>query len=181
MVRNEWELAFLSQIPVMLDLEAGAGHGNLDFTGVQLQALRMQLGAGDFVVSFHEPNRVEMSRLRVDAGASRLEMVGIGHASPSRMRVTAGISDITLDLGGEWSRPSEISITAGVGAITVRVPEHPGVRIDTERGLTNLDASGLRRSGDGYVNDAWGDTDTELRVEISAGIGQIRLVSVSDD
>ena len=56
-----------------------------------------------------------------------------------------------------------------------------GVRVETEGGLTNVDASGLRRTGDAYVNDAFGEADTELRIQITTGVGSIRLIEVSND
>jgi len=180
-VRNEWELEFSPEIPLEMDLKVGAGDGELDLTGLQLAGLDLDVGAGDFEVRFDEPNEADMSHLTLDAGASRLEVIGIGHAGPEQVNVQGGIGDMTLDLTGAWPGSADVKITAGVGSVTLRLPDDVGVRVETEGGLTNVDASGLRRKGDAYVNDAFGEADTELRIQITTGVGSIRLIEVSND
>jgi hypothetical protein len=180
-VRNEWELEFSPEIPLEMDLKVGAGDGELDLTGLQLAGLDLDVGAGDFEVRFDEPNEADMRHLTLDAGASRLEVIGIGHAGPEQVNVQGGVGDMTLDLTGTWPGSADVKITAGVGSVTLRLPDDVGVRVETEGGLTSVDASGLRRTGDAYVNDAFGEADTELRVQITAGVGSIRLIEVSND
>jgi hypothetical protein len=34
---------------------------------------------------------------------------------------------------------------------------------------------GLQREGDSYVNDAYGDSDVTLEVDVQGGVGQINL------
>jgi hypothetical protein len=180
-VRNEWKLEFSPEIPLEMDVEVGAGDGELDFSGLQLAELELDLGAGDFEVRFDEPNEAQMGLLTLDTGASKLEVVGIGHAGPERVRIQGGVGDITLDFTGAWPRSSDVQITAGVGAVTLRLPDDVGVRVETEGGLTNVNASGLRRTGDAYVNDAFGQVATELRIQLTTGVGSIRLIEVSND
>jgi hypothetical protein len=180
-VRNEWKLEFSPEIPLRMDLKVGAGDGELDFTGLQIAELDLDLGAGDFEVRFDEPNEARMNRLTLDTGASKLDVHGIGHAGPERVNVQGGVGDITLDLTGAWPRSAEVEVTAGVGSVTLRLPDDVGVRVETEGGLTNVDAPGLRRTGDTYVNDAYGEAETELRIQITTGVGSIRLIEVSND
>ena len=180
-IRNEWELEFSPQIPLKMNLEVGAGDGELDFTGLQLAELNLDLGAGDFEVRFDGPNEARMGLLTLDAGASKLEVIGIGHAGPERVKMQGGVGDITLDFTGVWPRSSDVQVTAGVGSVTLRLPDDVGVRVETEGGLTNVEASGLRRTDDAYVNDAFGEVETELRIQLTTGIGSIRLIEVSND
>jgi len=178
--RNEWKLEFSPEIPLEMNLKIGAGGGELDFTGLQLGALDMDLGAGDFKVRFGEPNRTRMSRLTLNTGASKLEVTGIGHAGPEQMNVQGGVGDITLDFTGTWPNSADVQVTAGVGSLTLRLPDNVGVRVETESGLTAVETSGLRREGDAYVNDAFGETETELRIQVTTGIGNLRLIEVSN-
>jgi hypothetical protein len=176
---NEWELEFPPEVALNMDFKVGAGNGKLDLTGLKLEELKMDLGAGDFEVRFYEPNKTEMNHLTLNTGASKLEMIGIGHAGPERMKVQGGVGDITLDFTGAWPNSSDVQITAGVGSLTLRLPDNVGVRVETEGGLTNVQASdGLERTGDTYVNDAFGETETELRIEVTTGIGNLRLIEV---
>jgi hypothetical protein len=178
---NEWKLEFSPEIPLEMNFDVGAGNGKFDLTGLQVSGLELDLGAGDYEVRFEEPNEAAMDELRLDTGASKLDIVGIGNAGPERVTVNGGVGDLTLDLTGAWSNSADVEITAGIGSITLRLPDDVGVRVETEGGLTNVESGGLRRSGDAYVNDAFGEAELELLLHVTTGIGNLRLVEVSND
>lgn len=178
--RNEWELEFTPQVPLAMEINIGAGRGDLDLTGLQLTELEVKSGAGDFDLRFNEANQAVLETFALETGASRVEVRGIGNASPRRMTVQGGVGDISLDFTGEWVRSAEIDITAGVGSITLRLPDNVGVKVETE-GLSNVNVSGFHSRDNGYVNDAFGKTEVELLVHITAGVGTINLRQVSND
>lgn len=178
--RNEWKLTFSPEMPLEMEIKVGAGEGDLDFTGLQLTGLDLELGAGDFKILFDEPNEAEMDRFTLSAGASRLEVFGLGHAGPEEIEVRGGVGDITLDFTGTWSRSADVRITAGLGAVTLHLPDDVGVQVTVEGGLSSVDASGLDREGDAYVNDAFGEAEVELRIHVTTGIGALRLLEVSN-
>jgi hypothetical protein len=178
--RNEWKLEFSPEIPLKMDIDIGAGDGELDFTGLQLTALNLDMGAGNFDVRFDEPNEARMSDLNLNTGASKLDVTGIGNAGPERVSVQGGVGNITLDLTGDWPHSAEAQITAGVGSVTLRLPDDVGVRVEVEGGLTNVNADGLRREDGAYVNDAFGEAEVELRIQVTTGIGNLRLIEVSN-
>ncbi|NIV31366.1 MAG: hypothetical protein GWN58_18280 [Anaerolineae bacterium] len=180
-VHNEWKLELSPEVPLEMDIEIGAGTGELDLTRLQLVEVNLDLGAGDFKVRFDEPNEAQMSILALDAGASKLEVIGIGNAGPERMKIQGGVGDITLDFSGAWPHSGDVQITAGVGSVTLYLPDDVGVEVETEGGLTNVQPSGLRRVGDAYVNDAFGEAATELHIQLTTGVGNIRLIEVSND
>jgi hypothetical protein len=180
-VKNEWDVAFSSAVPLEMDFKIGAGDGSLDFTGLQLNALDADLGAGDFNMHFGEPNEGQMSRLMLNTGASKLEVTGIGNAGPEWVKVQGGVGEIKLDFTGAWPQSADVEITSGLGSVTLRLPDDVGVQVETEGGLADVDVSGLRRAGDAYVNDAFGDAETELRIHVTTGIGSLRLVEVSNE
>jgi hypothetical protein len=53
------------------------------------------------------------------------------------------------------------------------------VRVETEGGLTNV-VTGLQRKGDAYVNDAFGEAEKELHIQVTTGIGNLHLIEVSN-
>jgi hypothetical protein len=57
----------------------------------------------------------------------------------------------------------------------VQLPSEIGVRVNAEGGLGQINAEGLQREGDAYVNDAYGDSDVTLDVDVRGGVGQINL------
>lgn len=179
--RNEWKLEFSPQIPLEMNIDIGAGDSQLDFTGLQLTELDLDAGAGNVDVRFYEPNEARMDRFALDTGAARLDVTGIGHAGPERMTVNGGVGEMTLDFTGKWPGSADIDITAGVGALTLRLPDDVGVRVETDGGLTNVEADDLQREGDDYVNDAFGEAQIELLIHVTTGVGNLRLIEVSNE
>ncbi|HDQ71205.1 MAG TPA: hypothetical protein ENN19_03795 [Chloroflexi bacterium] len=179
--RNDWNLKFSPAALLEIDLDLGAGKGDLDFTGLQITALDVDAGAGNFNIHFDEPVKTKMENLALNAGASKIEITGIGNVSPEQVKVQGGVGDITLDFTGDWARSADVQITAGVGSLTLRLPDDVGIEVKTEGGLTNVDVEGLRREGNAYVNDAFGDTEIEVRIAITTGIGNLRLIEVAND
>jgi hypothetical protein len=175
-IRNRWELEFSPEIPLEMDVKVGAGDGELDFTDLKISNLDVDIGAGDFVLRFDEPSGVAMDHLTLDTGASKISIVGIGNAGPETMRLQGGVGDVSLDLTGDWSHSAEITVRAGAGALTLRLPQEVGVEVETRGGLTNVEAYGLRQMGGTYTNDAYGETEVELRIDVTTGVGNVRLI-----
>jgi hypothetical protein len=81
-----------------------------------------------------------------------------------------------LDLTGDWARSAEVTVRAGAGALTLHLPQDVGVEVETRGGLTNVEAYGLRQMGGTYTNDAFGETESELRISVTTGLGNVRLI-----
>ena len=62
-----------------------------------------------------------------------------------------------------------------MGRATVLLPSEVGVRAEAQGGLGQINAEGLQKEGDAYVNDAYGDSEVTLHVDIQGGVGQINL------
>ncbi|MGD2103685.1 MAG: toast rack family protein [Anaerolineae bacterium] len=174
-VRNHWELEFSAEMPLVMNVKVGAGEGKLDLTGLQITDFDMDVGAGDIALRFDEPTEIPMNHMTLDTGASKVEVVGVANASPEEIRLQGGVGDIALDLTGNWARSSDITIRAGAGALRLTLPSDVGVEIETRGGLTNIEAYGLRQMGGTYTNDAFGETDVELHINITTGVGNVRL------
>lgn len=152
--QNEWDLAFSDEIAIDLEIDLGAGNAQLDLGSLQVNELHLDAGAGDVEVDL--TNSGTLSELSIDAG----------------------VGQITLDLHGDWPQGLDADIQAGVGEVTIWLPSTVGVRVDVEGGLTDIDTSGMDRSGRSYFNDAWGESESEITIQINAGIGEINLIVV---
>jgi hypothetical protein len=80
-----------------------------------------------------------------------------------------------VDLTGDYTRDFDASIQGGVGEAKVLLPSEVGVRAKAEGGLGKINAKGLTREGDSYVNGAYGDSDVTLEVDVQGGVGEINL------
>ena len=86
-----------------------------------------------------------------------------------------GAGETTVDLTGDYDQDFDATIEGGVGEATVLVPSEVGVRVRAEGGLGKINAEGFQREGEAYVNDAYGDSDVSLNVDVRGGVGSINL------
>jgi N-terminal domain of toast_rack, DUF2154 len=86
-----------------------------------------------------------------------------------------GAGKTTVDLTGDYAQSFDASIQGGVGEATVLLPSEVGIKAKAEGGLGKINAEGLQKVGNSYVNDAYGESDVNLSVEVQGGIGEINL------
>ena len=96
-------------------------------------------------------------------------------SSLTRLDVDAGVGQVTVDLTGTWQDDLDANISSGVGELTLRLPHSACVRVDVEGGLGIVNTHGLTKDGNDYVNDACGESEVTLRIDISAGVGATNL------
>jgi hypothetical protein len=110
--------------------------------------------------------------VEMGAGESNLDLDSL---TLTGLDLQMGAGKTTVDLTGDYGQSLEASIQGGVGEATVLLPSEVGVRASAEGGLGKINASGLQREGDSYVNDAYGDSEVTLEVDVQGGVGQINL------
>src|SRR5215210_6717637 len=113
--------------------------------------------------------------VQIGAGESDLDLDSL---SLTGVDLQMGAGKTTVDLTGDYAQSFDASIQGGVGEATVLLPSEVGVKAKAEGGLGKIDAEGLKRVGDSYVNDAYGESDVNLSVEVQGGVGQINLKAV---
>jgi N-terminal domain of toast_rack, DUF2154 len=89
--------------------------------------------------------------------------------------IKMGAGKSTIDLTGDYAKGFDASIQGGVGEATVLLPSGVGVKAKAEGGLGKIHAEGLKKVGDSYVNDAYGESDVNLDVDVRGGVGEINL------
>ena len=93
----------------------------------------------------------------------------------SHLDLDIGAGSVSLDLRGPWAGDAEIDIQGGVGETQLQLPQDVGVRVEVERGIGDVDVSGLFREGTAWVNEAFGTAPVTLDITIRAGIGRVVL------
>jgi hypothetical protein len=112
--------------------------------------------------------------LSVELGAGRADLI-LGSLSLTDLEIKMGAGDTAVDLTGDWETDLSARVRGGVGRATVRLPRDVGVWVDAKAGIGGINAHGLKREGSAYVNDAYGESDVTLRIDIKGGIGEINL------
>lgn len=149
--RYEWDLRLNDDVPMEMKVNVAAGSADLELGSLSLTALDIETGASDVNVDL--------------SGSSSLRRLGID----------AGLGRTTVDLSGDWQDDLDAKISSGVGEMTLLLPRDVCVRVDAEGGLGDVETHGLTKDGNAYVNDACGVSGTTLRIDISTGLGTIRL------
>jgi hypothetical protein len=173
-IKNEWDFR-LGEAPMNLNLSAGAYQGRMELGGLSLQRLSITDGASDVRVNFSAPNRVEMSELRYETGASNVELAGLANANFDAMTFRSGAGDYTLNFSGDLQHDAMVNIETGISEITIIVPEGISARVSIDGGLNDVDArDGWDGSGDRYTLEGSGPT---LTISVKMGAGHLELLN----
>lgn len=112
--------------------------------------------------------------MTVDLGAGTSKLV-LGDLWLTRLNVNMGVGESEIDLTGNWRESATITVEGGVGTTTIKLPNNVGVRVTTSTGIGTVDVYGLIRNGDVYTNALYDQSDVQLDVTVSGGVGTIRI------
>ena len=110
--------------------------------------------------------------VQMGAGESNLDLDSL---TLKGVDLKMGAGKSTVDLTGDYAKSFDASIQGGVGEATVLLPSGVGVKAKAEGGLGKINAKGLKKVSDSYVNDAYGESDVNLNVYVQGGVGAINL------
>ena len=170
--KNEWDLK-LGEIPLELEINAGAYKGRYEFGGLALTSLTIKDGASDVDVSFDAPNLTEMSVLRYETGASNVELTGLANANFDTMFFNGGAGDYTLDFSGELQQDATARVEGGFGDMKLVIPEGVDASVTVEGGPINVNhSSGWAQNNQTYTQDGSGPT---LTIIVKMGAGNVTI------
>ena len=169
---NEWNLK-LGNYPLDLSINAGAYKGELDLSGVPLTRLQISDGASEARVIFNTPNPLPMEQLRYRTGASKVELLGLGHTKAAEIVFEGGTGAYTLDFSGDLSQDTKVQIKSGVSQVVLIIPEETPARVEITGGLSNITPRGTWSIRDGVYEKS--GSGARLLIEIQMGVGSLEL------
>jgi len=110
--------------------------------------------------------------VQMGGGVSNLDLDSL---TLTGLNLDMGAGATTVDLTGEWEGDLSAVVRGGAGEVTMLLPSQMGVRVNAGTRLGRVNAEGLRKEGEAFVNGAYGDSDSTLEVDVSGGVGQINL------
>ncbi len=113
--------------------------------------------------------------VQMGGGVSNLDLDSLSLRGLS-IDMAAGAT--TVDLTGDWERDLSALVRGGAGEVTVLFPSQVGVRVNAGTRLGRVNTDGLQEQGEAFVNDAYGDSEVTLEVNVEGGLGQINLKTV---
>jgi N-terminal domain of toast_rack, DUF2154/Domain of unknown function (DUF5668) len=126
---NDWQLRFADGVPLNLDVNIGAGKGQLDLRGLDVNDLNIKVGAGQLDLNLTGPRKSDLHvdiqagvgsgviRLPKDLGARVHASGGVGSVSANGMREEG--DDYVNGMLGKTPATIYVTINGGVGHITI--------------------------------------------------------------
>lgn len=175
-----WQISLSTDYTWDIIIDAGVTEGRLNLSGLPIERLKMDIGAGEFRVIFEEPNPESMRKFTVDAGAGELKILGIGYANCEVFNLDGGAGEFVLNFEGMTDGFHSANIDIGVGEVVVELPEELPVRLNAEEGWLNsinVRTSELDMDVDGrFETGNYDDADYGLEIDLDVGIGEASIV-----
>ena len=159
----------LANIPMNLDIKAGAYNGTLELGGLSLKKLAISEGGSDVKVAFSTPNHVEMSSFTYSTGGATVMLKGLANANFEQMTLASGAGTYTLDFAGTLLRDASVKIESGAATVNIIVPQGVNANLTFDGSLTSVNVSGAwKKDGNVYSLRGSGPTLT-ITVKMAAG------------
>jgi hypothetical protein len=173
--KNDWKIELNDDVPIDLSVNKSSGSGELDLNRLSLLSVDIDSSSGstNADISGDQPS---LRKVRIDqsSGSTNLNLKGT-YSAPMTLDLDSSSGSVNIDMRGEWESDVEGEIDSSSGSINLRLPDDVGVYITADVSSGDINASGLRRRGDAYVNDAYGLSDVTIRLNIDVSSGNINL------
>jgi len=169
------QLELSRSAPLDLDMDLGAVESDLDLTGLRVSRLRVESGASDGKLRFDSLNAARMSMLEISLGAASFRGDRLANANARDIRVDAGVGNVELDMGGEWTQDIELRVDVTLGVVTIHVPSDVGVRVSLQKTLASFDHESLVERDGAWVSRNWDSAPHKLRVTAKTVFGKLAI------
>ena len=161
--------------PIDLTLDLGAVEADLDLTGLKISRLNLESGASDGRLRFDSLNATPMSVLQVSLGAASFRGDRLANANARDIRVDAGVGNVELDLGGQWTQDINLRVEVTLGSVTVHVPSDVGVRVTVDKIIASFDHEGLIERDGAWLSPNWESATHKLRISAETVFGKLKV------
>src|SRR5512135_136869 len=166
--------------PYMLGIELGASENTLDLGGLPLTRLSIKQGAGKVSVDFSAANPQPMSLLRLEAGATALEMRNLANANFTDMILEGGAAGYKFDFGGVLQRDAHVRLTTGMSGVEITVPATTAAKIKAEivMGGLNVGDGFTKKEGAFWTEAAVRGQTPVVTIEANISLGGLTIKTV---
>lgn len=170
-------LTLTDSIPVDLTLTICSSKSTLDFSGIMLSTLNLNIGAGQTIVRFTRPNPVRLKTMQVSTGASQLTMTGLGKANFDVLQFSGGATDVVIDFDGAINRDVKVNVSLDAGSLKMLIPKDLGVKISHSGGFfSNITLpEDFYEKGAYYLSSNSGTSKGTLNISVASTAGALTL------
>ncbi len=174
-----WDISLSRDYTWNINLDIGASEGEMDFSGLPIEEMSLDLGASESRIVFASPNPQRMRELAIDAGAGEVEIAGLGYANFDHLSFDGGAGQIVLNFDGLEKGVRSAKIDVGVGEVRLELPDGLPVRVrsdDSWLNSINIDNVDIDEVDDGvYETKGFEDADHGLEIDLDVGIGSATI------
>ena len=165
-------------IPIAFELELGAGRGELDLTGLQIEEFRISTGASKVRMWINQPNPISADVVEIESGVSKFTAEGLSNLNFRRLKFDGGVGSYSLDFSGRLMRDCEVDIDVGLGAIVVDIPRDVDARLnydDNWFSQFNLVGDFYERRDGVFETADYGEGRHSITLTIDSGLGSVKV------
>lgn len=172
---NRWRIKVSRQVELECEISAGAVDAWLDFSGLRLQDLNLNVGAGELDLEFRERNPLR-STIRFNAGAATIIASGLCNANFEDFVFKGGAGKSELFFDGDYEGEGFVDLKFGVGLNTIRLDDELGVKIRKSGSfLAPISLRGFDKEGNYYFSPNYERATARLDFEIAMGVGHTSI------
>jgi hypothetical protein len=178
--KNRWDMTLSTRLSTVMDMEMGACNADIDLGGIPLTDPKFQIGAAEGKLDFSKANPTRIRDLKIDAGASKLTLSGLGNAHFDYMKFDGGAGKFIFDFRGNFNGESEAKLSIGLGSAEILLPEDVAVRIeaDEDNWFSSVDIPHrkLEKIESGvYETDGYKNSKNRLLLRLEVGMGKVSV------
>ena len=173
--KNDWKIELSDDVPMDLTVNKSSGSGELNLSRLSLLNVDIDSSSGstNADISGDQPS-LEKVRLDQSSGNASIDLSGT-YSTPMTLDLDSSSGSMNIDLRGDWKVDMEGELDSSSGSINIELPDDVGVYITTDVSSGSVNAPGLRKRGDAYVNDAYGFSHVTIKLNIEVSSGNINL------
>jgi hypothetical protein len=161
--------------PLDLSLDLGAVDADVDLTGLKLRRLQFESGASEASLRFDSLNATRMELFEISLGATSFRGTRLANANAAGIRVDAGVGNVELDMGGEWTSDIELHVEVSLGVVTIHVPPDVGIRAAHRKVIAGFEGESMVERDGAWVSTNWDTAPHKLRISAETILGKLAI------
>jgi DUF4097 and DUF4098 domain-containing protein YvlB len=176
--RRKLTVWLTNDVPMALDIELGAGEGDIDLTDLQLEDLKISTGASSVDVQCDKLNPISADEVNIESGVSKFTAMDLSNTNFKNLKFSGGVGSYKLDFGGELQHDATAKIEVGLGSVSVSVPKEIAAKLLYDASFFSsfdLDDDFVKVKSGVYETENAGDSEGKLTIQIEAGLGSVKV------
>ena len=167
-----------NQIPISLDVELGAGRGDINLSELQVRDLKISTGASSVDVRCDKPNEITAETVGIESGVSKFTATNLCNTNFKKLKFSGGVGSYRLDFGGDLHHDASAKIEVGLGSVSVSVPKQIAAKLLYDPSFFSsfdLDDDFSKTKSGVYETEDYDDSANKLTIEIESGLGSVKV------